>query len=95
MSNTVYKGDIGTIISLDTGIVITGATAITIEVLKPSNIVSHWASIIGADTRSVQHTIVTGEFDEIGTYILQAKLTLAGGTWRGESVKLVVRDIFR
>ena len=95
MSNTVYKGDIGTIISLDTGIVITGATALTIEVLKPSLIVSHWASTIGTDTRSVQHTIVTGEFDEIGTYVLEAKLTLAGGTWRGESVKLIVKDLFK
>lgn len=95
MSNVVYKGDIGTVILLDTGMTITGATGITIEVLKPSNTTSSWPGTIHTDNRSVKHTIVSGEFNEVGTYVLQAKLTLAGGTWRGESVKLIVKDHFK
>lgn len=95
MANVVYKGDIGTVISLDTGITITGATAVTIECMKPSGAVQSWIGAVGTDTRSVEHTIVAGEFDEIGNYILQAKLSLGGGTWRGESVKLLVKDVFK
>lgn len=95
MSNIVYKGDVGTVILLDTGMTITGASALTIEVLKPSLAVSHWAATVHTDNISVKHTIISGEFDEIGTYILQAKLTLGGGTWRGESVKLIVKDTFK
>lgn len=95
MSNIVYKGDVGTVILLDTGMTITGATAITIEALKPSGVVSHWTATVHTDNVSVKHTIVSGEFDEVGNYVLQAKLTLAGGTWRGESVKLIVKDIFK
>lgn len=95
MSNVVYVGDVGTVILLDTGMTITGATAVTIEVLKPSATEAHWAATVHTDNVSVKHTIVSGEFDEIGSYTLQAKLTLGGGTWRGESVKLVVKDKFK
>lgn len=94
-NNIVYKGDIGTVVLLDTGMTITGATAITVEALKPSGTISHWTATVHTDNVSVKHTIVSGEFDEVGTYTLQAKLTLGGGTWRGESVKLIVKDLFR
>jgi len=95
MSNIAYKNDVGTVILLDTGITITGATNLSIEVLKPSNTTVSWAGTIHTDNRSVKHTVASGGFDEVGTYILQAKLTLGAGTWRGESVKLIVRDIFK
>lgn len=95
MSNIAYVGDIGTVILLDTGIIITGATALTIEALKPSGAISHWTATVHTDNRSVKHTIVSTEFDEPGTYILQAKLTLGGGTWRGESTKLVIKEFWK
>jgi len=93
MSN-VYKLDIGTVISLNTNVVISGATALTVEVKKPTGAVVAWAATVGADTKSVEHTIAVGELDEAGDYILQAKLTLGGGTWRGKSVQLSVLEIF-
>lgn len=95
MTNIVYKGDVGTVILLDTGISIVGATNLSIEVLKPSGIESSWTSSIHTDNRSVKHTVAVGGFDEVGTYILQAKLSIGGGTWRGESVKLIVKDKFK
>jgi hypothetical protein len=93
MSN-VYKPDIGTVISLNTGQVITGGTSLSIEVKKPSGATASWAGSIGADTKSVEHTIVSNDLDEAGDYILQAKLTLGGGTFRGKSVRLPVFEIF-
>lgn len=91
----VYKPDIGTVISLNTGQVITGATALTIEVKKPSGTVASWPCTIGVDTKSVEHTVVANDIDELGSYLLQSKLTLAGGTWRGATVVLEIKDIFR
>lgn len=93
--NNVYKPDIGTIISLNTGVVITGATGLSIEVKKPSGATASWSGTIGADTKSVEHLIVALDMDESGDYILQAKLTLGGGTWRGKSVKLPVLEVFK
>jgi hypothetical protein len=92
--NNVYKPDIGTVISLNTGQVITGGTLLSIEVKKPSGALASWQGFIGADTRSVEHTILAGELDEAGDYILQAKLSLSGGTFRGKSVELPVLEIF-
>lgn len=93
--STSYKPDIGTVVSLNTGVVITGASGLSIEVKKPSGTVASWAGAIGADTKSVEHTIAANDLDEAGDYILQAKLTLNGGTWRGKSVVYTVKDIFK
>lgn len=91
----IYKSDIGTIISLNTGQTITGATAISIEVKKPSGAIASWTAVVGADAMSVEHTVVAQDLDEVGGYILQAKLTLSGGTWRGASVNMEVKDNFK
>lgn len=91
----IYKGDVGTIISLNTGVVISGATALSIEALKPSGAKVSWSGIIGDDTKSVEHVITAGELDEAGDYIVQAKLTLGSGIWRGASVTLKILDAFK
>lgn len=90
----IYKSDIGTVISLNTGVIITGATGLSIQVKKPSGTVVSWDATIGADAKSLEHTTAINDLDEAGDYILQAKLTLGGGTWRGESAKLEVKDVF-
>ena len=91
----IYKSDIGTIIQLNTGATITGATGISIEVKKPSGATASWTAVVSTDAMSVEHTIGALDLDEAGDYILQAKLTLGGGTWRGASVKMEVKDIFK
>lgn len=90
-----YVGDIGTIIQLDVGTNVTGATSITVECIKPSGIESHWPAVIGVNPNTIEHTILPGEFDEVGVYLIQAKLSLGSGTWRGETVKLTVFDKYK
>lgn len=90
-----YKLDIGTIISLNAGAVITGAIPVSIEVKKPSGAVASWSGAIGADTRSVEHVIASGDFNESGDFILQAKVTLNGGTFYGKSVVYKIKEVFK
>ena len=90
-----YQPDIGTVIALNTGEVITGADACSIEVLKPSGATASWLSVVGADTQSVEHTVTVGDFDELGQYILQAKVSIGGGTWLGSSIGFKVKAVFK
>lgn len=91
---TTYKPDIGTVISLNTGVVIAGASAQSIEVKTPSGRVLSWAAVIGSDTYSVEHTLVGGDLTESGRFILQAKVTLGAGTWYGQAVPFDVKEQF-
>lgn len=91
----VFKTDIGTSIVLDVGIDVTGASGISIEVKKPSGAQSSWSAVLYSGNKSIEHVIVTNDLDEIGDYILQAKLTLGSGTWRGDPAILTVRASFK
>lgn len=93
MTNS-YKPDIGTVIALNTGSVITGATPVSIEVLKPSGATASWSGVVGADTVSVEHTIIAGDLTESGDYIVQAKVVIGGGTYYGKAVAYTVKEIF-
>jgi hypothetical protein len=90
----MFKPDIGTVISLDTGAVITGYT-VTIEVKKPNGTTASWTATIGVDTKSVEHAIASGDLTESGTYQLQAKVSSGGNTWYGSTASLVVKDMFK
>lgn len=88
-----YKPDIGTIISLNTGVTITGAT-VTIEAKKPSGVTASWGAVISTDNQSVEHTVVAGDFTEAGVYNLQAKVSLGGNLWYGNTTQLTVKSLF-
>lgn len=99
--STLYKGDVGTVISLNTGINISTATTVSIIVKKPSGGTPlTWAATIGADNMSVEHTIGTGvlglesALNEVGHYKLQAKVVMPSGTWHGETTSIQVKDNF-
>lgn len=89
-----YKLDIGTVVALNTGSTITGATPVSIEVKKPSGAVASWPGVVGSDTQSVEHTIIAGDLSEAGAYILQAKVTMGQSVWYGQAVAYQVQDIF-
>ncbi len=96
----MYQGDLGTVVKVsilenDTGaaVVVTGATAITIEVQKPSGAVQSWPATVGADTTSIEHTIVAGDLSETGRYKLRPKFTLGGWSGRGRPAIVDVLSI--
>lgn len=88
MTTKTYLGDTGTVIELDTGISLAGATALTIEVAKPDGSTVSWAGT--ASGTKITYTSLAGTFDVPGRWLLQAKAVMPSGTWRGETAKLVV-----
>jgi hypothetical protein len=86
--------DLGVVVSLDTGVDISTATTHTIEVLKPSGATASWLGTLDPDNRSVNHTIVAGDLDETGIYLLSAKVTIGSGVFHGDSVALEVKGAF-
>ena len=92
----IYKTDIGTLISLNTGINISSASSVSILVKKPSGgAIVTWVSVIGSDNMSIEHTILTDELNEVGYYKLHAKVVMPSGTWHGETATIQVKDAFQ
>lgn len=96
----MYKTDLGAVVHMniienETGaaVVVTGATAITIEVQKPSGATASWPATVGADTTSIEHTIVSGDLTETGNYLLRPKFTLAGWSGRGRAAVVEVLEL--
>jgi hypothetical protein len=93
MTTKSYVGDTGTIITLDCGADVSSATARDIEVRKPDRTTETWAAV-ASGTNSIAYTTLAGTLDQAGTWMLQAKITMATGVWRGETVALEVAEVF-
>lgn len=91
--STVFVGDTGTALVLDTGQNLASATSVSIEAKKPSGTAVSWTGAVFESTK-VRFVTLAGTFDEPGLWRLQARVVLPSGTWRGESVLLRVYDVF-
>jgi hypothetical protein len=92
MSKT-YVGDTATRITLDCGTNISTASDLEIAARKPDGSVVTWdATLTGTD--SLYFDTLAGTLDQAGDWLLQAKVTLGAGVWRGESVTLRVYPHF-
>ncbi len=89
----VYIDNEGSDLILDCGTVVTGATSITIEVLKPDMTTASWAATVYG-TNYIKHTIVTDDFDQAGLYKLQASFTLGAWIGRGDTAELIIHRLF-
>lgn len=80
MSDKVYVGDYGTVISVDCGEDISTATVTELKVQKPGGDTVTWtASIYGTDY--LRYIIQDGDLDEAGVWKVQAAVTLP--SWKG------------
>lgn len=85
----VFKGDVGTVITIDMQEDISNATVTEIEYKKPSGTCGTWtATIEGTD--SIKYTTVSGDLDEAGDWELQPYIDLPGWEGRGTAVTLDV-----
>ena len=85
-----YIGDIGTAIVLDTGQSLAGASAVSIEVLRPGGtVLASWPATVVESTK-VQYISAADTFAAAGEHKLQARVVLPSGTWLGETVGLTV-----
>ena len=80
MAGKSFVGDIGTIITLNVGANVVSATERLIKVKKPSGTEVDWTAS-QYKTNSIRYTIVDGDFNEEGTYTVQAYVVMP--TWEG------------
>jgi len=85
----LYIGDTGTAIVLDCAADISAASARSIEVRKPDGSLASWAASAQGAT-ALRFDTLAATLDQAGAWRLQAKVTLPGGTWRGETAVLRV-----
>jgi len=94
VANKHYIGEIGTDIIVDCGQDITGATNTELVVKKPDGSIVTWTATI-YNTNYLKYTTVSGDFDQAGTYRLQASLTLSGWTGYGETSEFIIYDRYK
>ncbi|KKL64805.1 hypothetical protein LCGC14_2161320 [marine sediment metagenome] len=91
--NKSFVGDVGLIIYLDCGQVISGATGIVIKVRKPDETTTEWAATISG-TNYIKYTVQSGDFNQAGEYRFQAYMTLGAWVGRGDTVDYMVYAVF-
>lgn len=94
MADKYYKDTIGTEIIVDCGSVITGATGLALEVKKPDGKKVSWTPTI-YDSNYLKYTIEEDDWDQAGTYKLQASLTINGWTGLGETATFEIHDAYK
>jgi len=88
-----YVGDVGTIIMVDCGTTISGATGLILNVKKPDGTTVEWSATIDG-TDYLKHTTISTDFDQAGLYYLQASLTISGWAGLGETAEFMVYAVY-
>ena len=86
-----YIEDVGTIITVDCGTAISGATNAKLKVKKPDGTSAEWTATISG-TDDLKYTTISGDFDQSGVYYLQASLTISGWTGLGETATFTIHS---
>lgn len=94
MAEKHYVKEVGTIVLVDCGCNILGATSTKLKVKKPDGIVVEWAATIEG-TNYLKYTIQAGDLGQIGRYYVQASLALFGWSGRGETDSFIVYEPYR
>ena len=87
---TIFVGDVGTSIELDTGSDLRSATSLQIEATKPSGTKVTWtASVHPTQPTVMRYVTQANDLDEAGTWKLRAKVTMTG--WSGSGTMATMR----
>jgi len=94
--NDVYVGDVGTIISLETGLTtaaLAGATITDILVSKPDKTEVVWhGALVGT---AIEYTIVAGDLNKAGQYKMQVHLKIPTWDGKGSTVTMKVLAAYK
>lgn len=92
MAVKVYKGAIGLLIEVETGVDLSDATEVKLKVKKPSGATVEWTGV--ASGTKIQYNTQSGDLHESGLYLIQAYVVKPTGTYLGETARLHVFDEF-
>ena len=87
----VHKDEVGTVVRLDAGVDITGASEVHIRYEKPNGMRGSWTA--AASTTYGQYTTQSGDLDIVGVWKLQLYIVnLSGWTGFGEESTVEIVD---
>lgn len=89
MADQYFVGDVGTEILVDCGEDISLGTNLELKVKKPSGTEVTWSGTLSG-TNFIKYIIQAGDFDEAGTYFVNASLTLGAWAGHGETATIPV-----
>ncbi len=84
------RDDIGRLVKVNMNEDLTGATALSFDVEKPSGTRATWTPTIS--DRFLQYTTIAGDLNEFGTYRLSPKRTISAEILRGHTRTFFVKD---
>lgn len=73
-----YVGDVGTQLLIDTCTALAAATSVALQVRKPDGTTVTWTGAVSGLT-SIAYVTQANDWDQAGTYYLQAYVQFAGG----------------
>jgi hypothetical protein len=88
-----YVGDAGTKIVVNVCVDITTATVRSLKVMKPSGVLVTWPGLAEGTTH-IAYYVQPTDFDEEGTYRLQAYVEMPGWKGHGDTAKFKVTKGF-
>ena len=89
----IYKGMVGLLLEVETGIDLSDATGVKLKVKKPSGTTVEWEGT-PVDTK-ITYVTQAGDLDESGLYLIQAYVEKpTGGKFLGETARLHVFEEF-
>lgn len=96
-ADEIHVGDIGTVFQItltdcNVAVDLTGYTNLDMIFLKPDGtVVVKDAAIFGlASDGIIRYTTIANDLDQVGTWKIQAEITLPTGTWRSDIEKFKV-----
>lgn len=89
-----YKGTIGTDILVNVGCDVENASDLELWVTKPSGTKVIWIPVV-KNKRFLQYTIADGDWNESGTYNLQAYVEINGWKGPGDETTFEIYDTIK
>lgn len=86
-----FKGDIGTMITLELNEDVSASTVRKIKYRNPNGVLGEWTAALTAPTQISFTTTVVGDLSVVGRWALQAYIEIPG--WKGHST-LTYLDVF-
>jgi len=84
-----YVGDVGTIVVVNCGCSIVGASNCKLKVRKPGGTLVIWTAVI-YQQNYLKYVVQAGDLAQNGTYKLQASLTLGDWAGLGETAAFII-----
>jgi len=88
-TEVVFQDDLGTVLTVDTGVALAAATTLELHIRQPDG--TKVERTCGYSTNSLTYTSVAADWAQIGTYRLCAYVEFSGTKHTGTAFEIVVK----